>query len=97
METKKKRGENRRNKEKPAILITTSMVHTHTHTHIYAQTERQGQTVSPWGWFYSKSSNSPKRLSIFALPRARCTSMCCMTSSEMALSGARRRRSFENR
>lgn len=23
--------------------------------------------------------------------------MCCMTSSEMALSGARRRRSFENR
>ena len=45
METKKKRGENRRNKEKPAILIiTTSMVHTHTYT--YIRTDREARTDS---------------------------------------------------
>ena len=46
---------------------------------------------------HSKSSSSPKRLSIFALPNALWTSMCCMTSRLMALSGARRRSSFEKR
>lgn len=46
---------------------------------------------------HSKSSSSPKRLSIFALPSALWTSMCCMTSKLMALSGASRRSSLEKR
>ena len=48
------------------------------------------------GSHHSKSSNSPNKVSIFVLPRALWTSMCCMTSSAMALRGASRRRSFEN-
>lgn len=46
---------------------------------------------------HSKSSSSPKRLSILALPSALCTSICCITSRLMALSGASRKSSFEKR
>ena len=44
------------------------MVHTHTHIiHIYAQTERQGQTVSPWGWFLLEIQQFSKKIVHFCV------------------------------
>ena len=91
-------------------MVARALTHTKTHrykrTHQWWKSSWESSREGEWKeermkmknvLIYSKSSSSPKRLSIFAFPSARCTSICCMTSREMAFSGARRRSSLEKR